>query len=207
MRQRLRSKLGRQKTEVSLSERVLFTGFGLRVCPLLPLRDSGNALMDRLAAMADSGKLKRDPKWSPVPAIVTRSGSWKTFGEVPQSVRDDAYVEFHRANPGVSARGTVVDGQLVVSAERSEIRNPLAYEAAAKGNQQRVSNTLKSVQNDPFLDADTREIIASAITGIGNTSSREKAQALATDAIDRLNDDHRGYARSILKPLLEQIKH
>lgn len=169
----------------------------------------GNALMDRLSAMAESGRIKRDPKWSPATGVtpVIREGAWGSLDELPANVLDDAYAEFLERNPGAIAQATVgPDGQLIVTGTLPGIRNPAAYAATANANQQRVTDSLKGVMDDPFLEDDIREIIASAVTGIGNTSSRSKAQEIATDALDRLSDDHRAYARSILSPLVEQIR-
>ncbi|QDK34721.1 hypothetical protein [Sphingomonas sp. IC081] len=91
-------------------------------------------------------------------------------------------------------------------ASAETIRNPLAYAATARGNQQRVSETLRTVMDHPALPSDAKEALATAVASIGNTSSRAKAQGIATDALDRLGADHRDYGRSVLTPLIEQIK-
>ncbi|NYH94616.1 hypothetical protein [Novosphingobium marinum] len=182
--------------------------------------NAGNALIDRLASMADKGVLKRDADWTPpvsnspqgaraVSVPVTRQGPWETLSDVPQDVRDAASAEFFKANPGATAETFVSEGQFVVRQDPAyeAIRNPLAYEATAKANQQRVTDTLSSVRGDNSLPVAAKETLASAIASIGNTSSRTEAQAIATDALDRLSDDHREYGRSLLSPLVQQIRN
>lgn len=90
--------------------------------------------------------------------------------------------------------------------EADEIRKPLAYAATARANQGRVSDTLAAIRGNTSMPETEREIIASAITSIGNTSSRQAAQGIATDALDRLAADRREYVRSLLSPLVQQIK-
>jgi hypothetical protein len=173
--------------------------------------NAGNNLIDRLAAMADDGKLTRDAKWTPPAASrsivpVSRSGSWADLGDVPQEVQDDALQEFFNRNPGATASTTVRNGELIVSADPEHVRNPLAYQATANANQQRVTDALSAVRADGSLADTDRETIAGAITAIGNTSSKVDAQAIATDALDRMGSDKRDYARSLLSPLIQQIK-
>jgi hypothetical protein len=177
--------------------------------------NSGNALTDRLAHMADNGRLKRDPKWQPqataTVAPVVREGNWSSIMDVPQDVQDEALQAFLSANPGATAAMSTDDaGRLVVSvdpeASQAAIRNPIAYRATADANQRRVSDTLAAVHGNGDLGDGDREILASTVAELGSTSSKAKAQALASDAIDRLPETHRPYARSILLPLVSQVK-
>ena len=183
--------------------------------------NAGNALVDRLAHMADNGRLKRDPKWTPAPsetarsiAPVVREGPWSSLSDVPQELEDEALTAFLSANPGATASVQVSDGKLIVAADlealpaatATTIRNPISYLAAAEGNQRRVSDTLASVHGNADLGDGDREILASAVAAIGSTSSKAKAQELATDALDRLPQTYRDYGRSILSPLVAQVK-
>lgn len=88
----------------------------------------------------------------------------------------------------------------------STIRNPDAYRATAKANQQRVSDTLQAVQSKDGLGDTDREALASAVTAIGNTSSRTDAEAIAAKALGKLTGDVQEYGRSVLSPLVAQVK-
>lgn len=133
--------------------------------------NAGNAIMDRLAAMADEGSLTRDPSWSPSP-------------QVPA--------------PGLQA---------YQDAQGLPIRNPLAYAATAKGNQDRVSQALASVRDHAELDDAVKEALGSTITKLGSTSSRIIANKLTASTLRKLPAENRDYARSILAPLVQGIKH
>lgn len=181
--------------------------------------NAGNALMDRLAAKADDGVLKRDPKWSPPPANASREAAQAAFREADAMWKqaqeaDDALFSQTGLDRTERPTSAIVEeafarreqAQRDLVGTGAAIRNPLAYAATAKGNQQRVSDSLSSVLSDPSLSSDHRETLATAIAEIGNTSSRERAQGIAMDALDRLGADHREHGRSILSPLIEQIK-
>jgi len=103
-------------------------------------------------------------------------------------------------------RPQVAASSLGVSETGKTIRNPLAYAATAKGNQQRVSDALQAVHSDATLKDAEREILAGAVTAIGNTGSKTKAQAIVADALDKLDNGKRDYARSVLLPLAGQVK-
>lgn len=63
-----------------------------------------------------------------------------------------------------------------------------------------------TVRGNADLGDNDREILASVITALGSTSSKARAQELVADAIDRLPEGLRAYRRSILSPLVSQVK-
>ena len=128
----------------------------------LQVGNAGNAIMDRLAAMADDGALSRDPKWTP---------------------------------PTLGGEGT------------GAIRNPLAYAATARGNQERVSQALASVREKAGLPDDAREALSSAVARLGSTSDRVVAETIARSTLAKLPKDAKSFARPILAALVEHIKH
>lgn len=177
--------------------------------------NAGNGLVERLSAMADNGTLKRDPKWKPpvpdavIPVIRKGDGNWSSLSDVPQAVRDEAMDQFFAANPQASGHLTVRDGNLIVQEDAASkvIRNPLAYQATARGNQARVTSALQSVRDNDGMDFTTREVLSDAIANVGNVSSRTEAGRIVASALDKLPDDaSRAQARSILSPLVSQIK-
>lgn len=183
--------------------------------------NAGNALIDRLGSMADDGVLRRDPKWTPQAASshMGREAAQAAFHEADalwKQAQDADAALFDRTGLDRTQRPTAAAVEEAFSkreqAQRSlqeatTVRNPTAYAATAKANQQRVTETLAAVRENPALPHDARETIATAITAIGNTSIRERAQAIATDALDRLGDDNRELGRSLLSPLVQQIRH
>lgn len=114
--------------------------------------------------------------------------------------------EFYR--PEDIARAEAIRAELaaIKAAKAQDIRNPIAYRATAEANQRRVTEAVAAVRDREGLSDKDREALATAISRIGNTSSREEAQSIAIDALDRLGADSRDYARSILSPLVAQIK-
>lgn len=182
--------------------------------------NAGNALIDRFASMADNGVLKRDPKWSssPVSPRIGREAAQAAFDEADalwRQAHDADAALFEQTGLDRTQRPTApAVAEAFAKREQAQrslqeattVRNPSAYAATAKANQQRVTDTLSAVREDLSLPNDARETIATAITAIGNTSSREKAQAIATDALDRLGAEHRDFGRSLLSPLVEQVK-
>lgn len=135
----------------------------LRAPDRLQKGNAGNAILDRLASLADDGTLKRDPKWTPRTAEATAP----------------------------AAEG---------------IRNPLAYAATAKGNQQRVSDTLARVQQEDRFGPKVTADIASAISRLGSISDRAEADRLLKATMGKLPKEAREYARTALEPLAKAIK-
>jgi len=183
--------------------------------------NAGNALIDRLGSMADDGVLKRDPKWSPAPVSsrIGREAAQAAFDEADalwRQAQDADAALFEQTGLDRTQRPTApaVEEAFATKREQAQrslqeattVRNPAAYAATAKANQQRVTDTLSAVREDRSLSDHARETLATAITAIGNTSSRETAQAVATDALDRLSSNHRELGRSLLSPLVGQIK-
>ncbi|WP_150291150.1 hypothetical protein [Sphingobium estronivorans] len=220
--------------------------------------NAGNAIVDRLASMAEKGALNRDPKWEPksrVPAaageppaiysspdVASRpsvaggegmavdigaaaSPSWKSTDQgitEPQRNFAKAYEawsdELDKANPDRATvealyaakeqAGRMLDADIFRQSQQapSPIRNVEAYRATAAANQVRVSSAIDAVRSDSSLDDGAKNIISTAVASIGNTSSRDKAQGIATDALDQLPEGLRDKARATLQPLVAQIK-
>ncbi len=180
--------------------------------------NAGNALTDRLAHLAETGKLKRDPDWSPptkaTAPLAAREAELlarldeidpvrMSLGDDMTPVRDsEARIDMA---PEVLKEAQAIRAELQ-ALKATTIRNPLSYRATAEANQARVSQSLASVQGNADLGESDREILASAVTALGSTSSKAKAQELATDAIDRLPEGLRAYGRSVLSPLVAQVK-
>ncbi|WP_156103352.1 hypothetical protein [Sphingobium herbicidovorans] len=225
----------------------------------LMVGNAGNAIVDRLAAMAEKGALARDPKWQPQPKIPMQQGqppaiysagevapqpianegggmaidiaapaapTWKSSDQgITEAQRNFAKAyeawsdELDKAAPDRDAvnslydakeqAGRILDAEVFQQSQQQSgpaIRNPIAYRATAEANQARVSSVIDAVRSDSSLDDGAREILSSAIATIGNTSSRDKAQGIATDALDRLPEGLRDKARATLQPLVSQIK-
>lgn len=177
--------------------------------------NAGNALIDRMAAYADSGRLKRDPKWTPRPVLPREAELLRELDEldpVRVTLADgtssrDSELGLLQERPDDLARVTAIRGELdKLRSQPAGVRNPLAYTATANANQARVTDTLSAVRGQADLAHADRETIATAVAAIGNTSSREDAQRIATDALGRLGADRQSYARSVLSPLIEQIR-
>ncbi len=183
--------------------------------------NAGNAISDRLGSLADSGKLKRDPKWTPKASRVMEELLLTELDEIdPVQATLADNVPFRRSemeeafpgewlSPAKRERADEIRKQLEglrSGGDSSRVRNPEVYAATANANQQRVTDALSAVRSNSGLADAEREVLSTAIASIGNLSSRSKAQLAAMDAIDRLPEARRGYARSILLPLLEQIR-
>jgi hypothetical protein len=93
-----------------------------------------------------------------------------------------------------------------VLSEPSGIRNPIAYEATARGNQDRVSNALATVTAHVTMPNDVRQTLGDVIARLGRTSNAMDADALVSAARSAVPDDWRDYAASLLSPLAAQIK-
>ncbi|WP_156313594.1 hypothetical protein [Erythrobacter sp. SG61-1L] len=182
--------------------------------------NAGNALIDRLGSYAESGRFPRDPKWKPRPLLPREAELLKELDTVDPErmtlsdgvpIRDSEIPEGYVGEwitPANRKRSEEIRAELErLRSPSSQVRNPLAYTATANANQQRVTDALSAVRSREGLADTDRETIATALAAIGNTSSREEAQAIATDALDRLGPEQRDYARSLLSPLVAQIRH
>lgn len=128
-------------------------------------------------------------------------------GGVREYSRDSAMgPDFYRPEDVARAEAIRAELAAIKAAKSPDIRNPIAYRATAEANQRRVTEAVAAVRDREGLTDGDRETLATAIARIGNTSSREEAQGIAIDALDRLGADSRDYARSILSPLIAQLK-
>lgn len=183
---------------------------------LLTRGNAGNALMDRLAAYAESGKLTRDPKWTPRRTVSREADLLQELDEIDPirgalgegSSFRDSELGLLQDRPADFARANEIRQEL--SRIRQEgaagIRNPQAYAATANANQQRVTDAISAVRSNGDLRDSEKEAIASAIAELGNTSDRSRALSIQLGALSNLPSERRAYAKAILSPLVSQIK-
>jgi hypothetical protein len=103
-----------------------------------------------------------------------------------------------RATPGAP--------QMAVDATGNPIRNPLAYQAAAAGNQARVTQTLASVAQ-ANLSTEGKAAVANAVTQIGTAKTKAQAKLYLETAIQAVSPGEQREAKRLLEPLVNQIKN
>jgi hypothetical protein len=96
--------------------------------------------------------------------------------------------------------------QAAVDAAGRPIRNPFAYQAAAAGNQARVTQTLASVAQ-ANLSQDGKGAVANAVTQIGTAKTKAQAKLYMETALQALSPGEQKEARRLLQPLVNQIKN
>lgn len=177
--------------------------------------NAGNSLIDRLAAYADSGRVNRDPKWSPRPMLSREADLMRELDEIDPvrgSLADgvplrDSEAGMLDSRPADLERAHAIRSELSrLRSEGAGVRNPIAYKATAEANQQRVTDALSTVQSRSDLPDIERENLASAVAAIGNTSSRETAERIIAETVERMGENNRASARTFLAPLAQQIR-
>jgi len=87
------------------------------------------------------------------------------------------------------------------------IRNPLAYAATAKGNQDRVSNTLGVLHANDAIPDNVKQVIGEAIGRLGSTSNAADADAIVSSTRQAVPDELKDYVARLLSPIAQQIKN
>lgn len=101
--------------------------------------------------------------------------------------------------PSSSSVDPTADGSTV-------IRNPLAYAATAKGNQDRVSAAIQRTQDHPTMDTKTKAAVGNALATLGNTSSKADANTIVANVLSGLPEESKADALALLSPIAGQIK-
>lgn len=124
--------------------------------------------------------------------------------EAGQYTRDDSWVPPNQRTP---PQGSPGPSGGYSQAYPSGIRNPLAYEAQAKANQERVTNTLNMVQQDPDL-GNYAQAVAEAVGKIGTVNNKAEARVILKDLVTNAgNPLIAAKAAQYLAPLVDQIRH
>lgn len=149
----------------------------------------GYMIQDLLNKMADKGGLQRDPDWKG--PSTAQGGPQGPLNPQPGPSQPSA-PQAAPARPNTPQTGNV--------------RNPIAYEAQARANQDRVTKAIERVNRQRLSDQDKARISA-VLSRIGATNNREDATSIAQAGMEGMNAVPRSVLRREAAGLIQQIRH
>ena len=156
--------------------------------------------------MINKGELKQHKDWLDAKASRTAPAAPAQAQAAQQAAPQAAPKPF--AQPQQQGVPNVPQPTQGVPAQpQVHIKNPAAYQAAAEGNQARVTAAVQQALNTQFSSPEVTTRIATAAAAIGQVTTKQEARKLINDALRHLSKEDQEKGMAILKPLVEDKRH